>query len=413
MKVLTLSDYYPPNTRGGADIAAERLSAELARQGHSVSVLTTVADKSQAVSDTVRGVQVRRIVSHYPAKLRNYMAVYNPMVLGNVADKIAEFRPDVVHAHNIHTHLSFHTLLVARRAGMPVVLTAHDHQLFCCGKFDCSDPSKAVKVPASQCARCQRLRYFPLRNRLIQRALRRSGARVLAVSNALRDDLVANGTDPAVVGVVHNGIDPASMEVSPEHVQGFARRHALEGKKVVLFGGRVSHAKGIDQAVAALGKLPRDLNFVFMVLGSSEDYVSYILQLGHRLSVEDRTVFLPWMSGEDLKAAFSLSSVCLTPSLYREPFNLINIEAMALRKPVITTCFGGPPEVVVDGVTGYVLDPRDVDKMSARLLELLTDDAKARSMGEAGYARVAENFTVGHQAGKVLAAYEEALSRRS
>ncbi len=411
MKILTLSDYYPPNTHGGADIAAERLSAEIARRGHSVCVLTTVEHQADAVSSTVRGVHVRRIVSRYPRRLRNYMAAYNPLVVGKVAKKIAEFKPDIIHAHNIHTHLSFQALMEAKKASVPVVLTAHDHQLFCSGKFDCMDPQKAVPVSASQCARCQRSRFFPLRNHLIHRAVRLSGARVLAVSNALRDDLIANGFDPDALDVLHNGIDPSSMEVSEEHVKSFARHHALDGKKVILFGGRVSNAKGIDQAVAALGKLPRELNFVFLVLGSSEDYISYILQLGHRLSVEDRTAFLPWLSGEELKAAYALADVCLTPSIYREPFNLINIEAMAMRKPVITTCFGGPPEVVVDGVTGYVLDPRDVDLMSTRLLDLLTDDAKAKAMGEAGYRRVAEHFTVAKQADKTLKTYESVLAQ--
>jgi len=413
MKVLVLSDYYPPNTKGGADIAAERLSAEIARRGHSVRVLTTVDDRSQAGTITIRGVQVRRILSRYPARLRNYLAVYNPMTVGQVAAEITEFRPDIVHAHNVHTHISFQALLIAKKASVPVVITAHDHQFFCSGKFDCVPPDQPTPIPASQCARCQRFRYFPWRNSLIRRTLRLSGARVLAVSHALRDDLVANGLDPAIAEVVHNGIDPASMEVNGDNVRTFARRHALEGKRVILFGGRVSHAKGIDQAVAALGRLPRSINFVFMVLGSSEDYISYILQLGHRLSVEDRTIFLPWLSGEDLKASYALSHVCLTPSIYREPFNLINIEAMAMRKPVITTCFGGPPEVVIDGVTGYVLDPRNIDLLSSRLEELLTDEAKAVTMGEAGYRRVLEKFTVAHQADKVLAVYESVLKGRA
>lgn len=413
MKVLVLSDYYPPNTKGGADIAAERLSTEIAQRGHSVCALTTVQDKSQAVSDTMRGVQVRRIFSKYPRRLRNYMAVYNPMVVSQVGRKIAEFKPDIVHAHNIHTHLSFQSLMEAKKLGVPVVLTAHDHQLFCSGKFDCLPPERALAVSTSQCAHCQRLRFSPFRNALINRAVTRSGARVLAVSSALRDDLVANGFAPDGVTVVHNGIDPEAMAVSQDHVRTFARRHALEGKKVILFGGRVSHAKGIDQAVAALGRLPRELNFVFLVLGSSEDYISYILQMGHKLSVEDRTVFLPWMSGEDLKAAYALSDVCITPSIYREPFNLINIEAMAMKKPVITTCFGGPQEVVVDGTTGYVLDPRDVDLMAAKLMEILTDADKASAMGAAGYLRVKEQFTVAHQADKTLAAYEAALERKA
>jgi glycosyltransferase involved in cell wall biosynthesis len=245
---------------------------------------------------------------------------------------------------------------------------------------------------------------------LIKRAVRESNARILAVSSALRDDLVANGFEPERIGVVHNGIDPGSMVVSSEAIRRFARHHLPRKKKVVLFGGRVSHAKGIDQAVAALGLLPRDLDFAFLVLGSSEDYITYIIQLGKRLSVEDRTVFLPWLSGDDLRAAYALADVCLTPSIYREPFNLINIEAMALKKPVITTCFGGPPEVVVDGETGFIVDPRDSKQMATRLEELLKDDSKAAAMGEAGYNRLLDNFTVARQADKTLEEYESVLS---
>jgi starch synthase len=410
MKILVLSDYYPPNTKGGADIAAERLSAELARLGHSVRVLTTVQKKDDAGTLTVRGVQVRRVLSRYPLRLRNYLAAYNPALVGRVSAEIADFRPDVVHAQNIHTHISFHALISARQAGVPVVLTAHDHQLFCATKFDCSAPDRSVAIPLSSCARCQRFRYFPLRNHLIKRAVKQSEARILAVSSALRDDLIANGFAQDSIQTIHNGIDPVSMQVSDEQVHGFARRHALDGKKIVLFGGRVSHAKGIDHAVAALGLLPRELTFNFLVLGSSEDYIAYILQMGHRMSVEDRTVFLPWLSGEELRAAYAMSSVCLTPSVYREPFNLINIEAMALKKPVITTCFGGPPEVVVDGETGYILDPRNIELMAAKLEELLTDTARAEAMGEAGYRRVTEHFTVARQAEKTLAVYESVLA---
>ncbi|HEX9015485.1 MAG TPA: glycosyltransferase family 4 protein [Chloroflexota bacterium] len=412
MKILVLSDYYPPHTKGGADIAAERLSAELAGRGHSVRVLTTVQDGRQTGTTTVRGVHVRRVLSRYPLRFRSYFAVYNPFVAGHVAREIADFKPDLVHAHNIHTHISFQALYEARKAGVPSVLTAHDHQLFCASKFDCVEPERPKTIPASQCAQCQRLRYFPLRNRLIKRAVQLSGSRILAVSAALREDLAANGYDPGSIEVVHNGIDPDSMAVSDEAVSAFTRHHALEGKKVVLFGGRVSRAKGIDQAVSALGLLPRDLEFVFLVLGSSEDYIDYILQMGRRLSVEDRTVLLPWLSGEELKAAYALSHVCLTPSIYREPFNLINIEAMALKKPVITTRFGGPPEVVVDGETGYVVDPRDVRLMAARLEGLLADDEKARAMGEAAYRRLLGNFTVAKQADRTLEAYEATIARR-
>jgi glycosyltransferase involved in cell wall biosynthesis len=413
MKVLVLSDYYPPDTKGGADIAAERLSAELARRGHTVRALATTSDPSLVGTTSLREVEVRRAVSAYPIRLRNYVATHNPRVVGWVSRQSTEFQPDIVHAHNVHTHMSFQALIAAGRTGAPVILTAHDHQLFCGAKFNCSAPDQVVGVAQSKCAGCQRLRYFPLRNPLIRRALRLSRARVLAVSGALRDDLVANGADGSAIDVVHNGIDPASMRVSAEYVQAFAARHALEGSKVILFGGRVSPAKGIDQAVAAAGSLPRSLNIVLLVLGSNDEYRDYLQRMSQRLAMEDRIRFLPWLSGDDLRAAYAASDVCVTPSMYREPFNLINIEAMAARKPVVTTCFGGPPEVVADGVTGYVVDPRDTGQFSARLLKLLSDGEAARTMGEAGYARLLERFTIAHQADRVLDMYHSLLGRAS
>ena len=405
MRLLVLSDYYPPHTRGGADIAAERLSSELARRGHTVGAVATVQDEADVGVDRVGGVEVRRVLSRYPQRFRAYAAVFNPPVVREVAREIGEFRPDIVHAHNIHTHISFQSLLEAAKAGVPVVLTAHDHQLFCGTKFECTSPESPTSIPALRCARCQRLRYFPLRNALIRRAVVRSVGRILAVSQALKEDLAANGYPGELIEVVHNGIDPGSMAVDEEKVREFSRTHGLEGKRVVLFGGRVSHAKGIDWAVEAMAKLAPELNAVLMVLGSSDSYTAHVRALARHRRLEDRIAFLPWMSGDDLKAAYSASHLCLTPSVYREPFNLINIEAMALAKPVVTTRFGGPPEVVVDGETGYVVDPRDCEAMAARLTDLLSNETLSVAMGQAGHRRLLERFTVSRQADRVEEVY--------
>ncbi|HZK67405.1 MAG TPA: glycosyltransferase family 4 protein, partial [Chloroflexota bacterium] len=371
-----------------------------------------VQDEAAVGVDQVRGVEVRRVLSRYPQRFRAYATVYNPPVVREIAREIAAFRPEIVHAHNIHTHISFRSLLEASKAGVPVVLTAHDHQLFCGTKFECASPERAASIPAMRCARCQRLRYFPLRNSLIRKAVARSVGRILAVSEALKEDLAANGYPGELIEALHNGIDPDSMAVEEGRVREFARTHGLEGKRVVLFGGRVSHAKGIDWAVEAMARLSPELNAVLMVLGSSDSYTAHVRALARGRGIEGRIAFLPWMTGDDLKAAYSASLLCLTPSVYREPFNLINIEAMALAKPVVTTRFGGPPEVVVDGETGYVVDPRDSEAMAARLSDLLSNEARAAAMGQAGYRRLLERFTVARQADRVEEVYRTLIEHR-
>ena len=66
---------------------------------------------------------------------------------------------------------------------------------------------------------------------------------------------------------------------------------------------------------------------------------------------------LGWLTGDDLRQAFGAADVIATPSVYPDPFNLMNIEAMAHARPVVATCYGGAPEIVVHGETGFIADP--------------------------------------------------------
>jgi starch synthase len=93
----------------------------------------------------------------------------------------------------------------------------------------------------------------------------------------------------------------------------------------------------------------------------------------------------------------SHATVFVCPSVY-EPFGLINLEAMACELPVVATSVGGIPEIVVDGVTGYLVPVPDGEKglgsaLSERVNAVLGDPARARAMGKAGRQRVLQHFT--------------------
>jgi glycosyltransferase involved in cell wall biosynthesis len=85
--------------------------------------------------------------------------------------------------------------------------------------------------------------------------------------------------------------------------------------------------------------------------------------------------------------------------------NLTVLEAMALGRPVVVTRVGGLPEVVADGLTGYVVPARDADALAGRIVELLEDAEARRRMGEAGRARFAECFTAARMVEEHLALY--------
>jgi len=106
-----------------------------------------------------------------------------------------------------------------------------------------------------------------------------------------------------------------------------------------------------------------------------------------------------------MPVAYAAAAAVTTPSLYLDAFNLMNIEAMALGKPVIGSVFGGIPEIVEHGVTGYTIDPRNEASFAEAILSLLTDPVRAERMGRAGRERVQKEFSVEKQADAYLALY--------
>jgi len=93
-----------------------------------------------------------------------------------------------------------------------------------------------------------------------------------------------------------------------------------------------------------------------------------------------------------------------------EPFGLALLEAMAQKKPVVAINCGGPPEIVVEGETGWLVPPGDFHAMARAIGDLLDDPERARTMGEAGWARLQEHFGADRMAGQTLAVYRRALN---
>jgi glycosyltransferase involved in cell wall biosynthesis len=98
---------------------------------------------------------------------------------------------------------------------------------------------------------------------------------------------------------------------------------------------------------------------------------------------------------------------------WEEPFGMVFLEAMAMKKPVVAWNSGGAPEVIVDGVTGFVVAPHDTASLAGALTRLLQDPTLRRRYGEAGRRRVEETFTPQRMCQDMLAVYRAALGRRA
>ena len=214
---------------------------------------------------------------------------------------------------------------------------------------------------------------------------------------------------PAKTHIVYGGADPARYHPDPA-----IRRSG------VLFVGRLTPHKGVDVLIRALPD-GAELTVVGSEGHDRELPERNYPALLRSLAAGRRVTFLGAVDDDDLPRLYRSAAVLVLPSVARtcygrqiavsELLGLVALEAMASGTPVIASRIGGLPEVVVDGVTGYLVEPGDESALRDRLRELLSDPQTAARMGRNARDRVVEEFTWDRCAERCLAAYGALLHR--
>ena len=146
-----------------------------------------------------------------------------------------------------------------------------------------------------------------------------------------------------------------------------------------------------------------------LIVGRETDYVRSLLHDAGAAGLENNFACTGWLSGSELAAAYGMSDIVVVPSLYLDPFPTVNLEAGATGKPVVGTCFGGTPEVVQDGVSGYIVNPLDTKKFAEKIMALLRDETLANKLGAAAQMRIMKEFSEETHVQKLTALYEKLL----
>lgn len=399
MRILYLTEIPDPGV-GSSVRQMYQTGRRLRALGHDVAVVSTVRDPRDAFTTEVEGTPVFRLHSDYPVRWRAWRSLHNKVIDRPLDAVLAEWRPDVVHAHLVHTHLGYHALTQARRAGAGVVFTAHDVMVYCYQKLTCFHGGEQhggrlfdVTAYARKCIPCQRFRFRPGRNARIRAVLARDVHRFTTCSNALAEVIRRNGI--RVDATLLNAIEPRAEPLDPADVAAFRARHGLTGKRVLAIGGRLHEQKGVGKLLEMLAILRREFADVrLIVMGKRALYEDGFQGQARALGVDDLVVPTGWLAGDELHQAYAATDVFVTPSICFDTFGLVNLEAMEHARPVVATSLGGSREVLEDGVTGFIENPFDVPAYAEKIALLLRDPARATAMGQAGRRRLEERFTI-------------------
>lgn len=254
-------------------------------------------------------------------------------------------------------------------------------------------------------------RFF--RNPVVKRMMRMANRRVdrvIAISNAVKQSLVADVGLPAEkIRVVYYGIEPRS-----ESEAAWSARAALRGRLgipadafVIGTVGRLAKQKGHRYLIEAFAEVYRRHPEAWLLLvGHDDEGLRPALEaLAGRLGVRDRVLLPGYVDGKTAVAAMDLF---VLPSLW-EGFGLVLLEAMLAGLPVVATNVAAVPEVVRDGETGLLVPPADTEKLAQAMADLLSSPEKRIVMGQRGQQRVVEHFSVQKMVDETVELYEGLL----
>lgn len=224
--------------------------------------------------------------------------------------------------------------------------------------------------------------------------------RVIANSNSTAQYLIRSGrgnTDR--IAVVHNGIALERLQRSPESAAEWRTKLGLSDDLIVIgLIGRIHPFKGQDCIVdvACRMKSMGFENFCVLVIGDVyEGYEWFLEQIKAKIQELELTQHFYFCGyQQDIAGILSAVDISVVPSTLPESFGLVTVEAMAAAKPVVATALGGSTEIVVDGVTGFLVPVNEPAQMAQRLIQLARDPKLRQTMGERGRERALTLFSL-------------------
>jgi glycosyltransferase involved in cell wall biosynthesis len=229
----------------------------------------------------------------------------------------------------------------------------------------------------------------------------------IANSNAARDAMLERGDAPP------DKISVTPLGISPPENSHIATSDALRQElaiapeaPLVVCVARLEKEKDVSTLVAAMQRVVSEIPQAICLHAGEGAERPIILQQIRDAGIETNMRLLGFR--DDVLSLIGAADVFVLPSI-AEPFGLVLLEAMAMRKAVIATRAGGPREIVIEGETGILVTPAAPHEMADAIIRLLKNRELCENMGQNGYARFLQQFTTQHMAQSTLAAYGKVL----
>ena len=391
MKILVLTNLYPPHYEGGYELHCETVVKALQARGHTVEVLTSdhgVAD-SAPLSETgiTRVLKVHGLFGNPWLGIRK-LAEQEKHNNEKLRETLQRVQPDLVYVWSF-SGLSKSMLFTLQRTGIPRVFAVCDHWIARASKADVwlrwwNDteaplPKKLVRLGWTLSGYRRRLRKTAPTTPMSRLRF----PRIYFCSRSLRDFTAAAGYNVHHAGVIYCPLDIGRFNGKPKTSATSLQR--------LLYVGRLNEDKGVMTALRAMTLLRDKFAGTLSIYGRGE--TEFEISLKSYVQKEKLPVtFYSSLIPEQMPSVYSNHDALLFTSEWPEPFALTPLEAMASGLPVIGTMTGGSPELFRHRENALTYKAGDAAELAQRILELNSDSILREQIAKAGHHEVRRRF---------------------
>ena len=380
----------PATQFGGIVFLAVDLAREFGELGHDVTIYTTDLDFSNGSNKFNKKLpQLEKIAKYRINRTHVWFSFKLFFVNSSMSKQIEKDKPDVIHTIGLRSYQSIVAWRTSKKLKIPLIISDQGglttHPFF-------NESGLLLKI------------LYRVQNYFIKKIIKH--ATTISVANEYEKAIFLDLDKKSKVQIIRNGVN---LETLVSKVN-FKEKYKINSK-FILFVGRFSKSKGIENLINALNiikneKIISDVRLVIM--GVNFGFEQKMEELVERFDLSEKIMIIKNPPREDVISAYGESEFLILPSQW-ELSPLVPLESFAFKKPVISTRSHGIPFTVQDDKTGILVEPENSEELSKAIIKLLQDDNLRERLGMCGYEFVHEECNCISMAKNSLKLYEKVL----
>ena len=391
MKIALVCPASLPATQfGGIVFLAVDLAREFGELGHDVTIYTTDLDFSNGSNKFNKKLpRLEKIGKYRINRTHVWFSFKLFFVNSSMSKQIEKDKPDIIHTIGLRSYQSIVAWRTSKKLKIPLIISDQGglttHPFF-------NESGLLLKI------------LYRVQNYFIKKIIKH--ATTISVANEYEKAIFLDLDKKSKVQIIRNGVN---LETLVSKVN-FKEKYKINSK-FILFVGRFSKSKGIENLINALNiikneKIISDVRLVIM--GVNFGFEQKMEELIERFDLSEKIMIIKNPPREDVISAYGESEFLILPSQW-ELSPLVPLESFAFKKPVISTRSHGIPFTVQDDKTGILVEPENSEELSKAIIKLLQDDNLRERLGVCGYEFVHEECNCISMAKNSLRLYEKVL----